>query len=113
MSISSDEYFQIHLKREPKACFINNYFTEGLIAWKANIDIQPAFNHYKAVTYISAYFSKAKDGTSETMKKAAKDAFKRGLSDYEKMKAIARSYTTKSECSVQEAVYLIMPELWL
>ena len=29
------------------------------------------------------------------------------------MKAIARAYATKEECSVQEAVYLVMPELWL
>ena len=29
------------------------------------------------------------------------------------MKAIARAYATKRECSVQEAVYLVMPELWL
>ena len=29
------------------------------------------------------------------------------------MKAIAKAYITKRECSVQEAVYLIMPELWL
>ena len=60
-----------------------------------------------------AYFSKAEDGTSEAMKEVAKDAFNRGVSDYEKMKAIAKAYTTKRECSVQEAVYLIMPELWL
>ena len=109
----SDEYFQIHLKREPDACSINNYFPEGLIAWKANIDIQPVFNHYKAVTYMCAYFSKAEDGTSKAMKEAAKDVFNSGVSDYENMKAIAKTYTTKRECSVQEAVYLIMPELWL
>ena len=60
-----------------------------------------------------AYFSKAEDGTSEAMKEVAKDAFNRGVSYYEKMKAIAKAYTTKRECSVQEAVYLIMPELWL
>ena len=60
-----------------------------------------------------AYFSKAEDGTSEAMKEEAKDAFNRGVSYYEKMKAIAKAYTTKRECSVQEAVYLIMPELWL
>ena len=29
------------------------------------------------------------------------------------MKAIARAYATKRECSVQEAVYLVIPELWL
>ena len=59
-----------------------------------------------------AYFSKAEDGTSEAMKEAAKDVFNSGVSDYEKMKAIAKTYTTKRECSVQGAVYLIMPELW-
>ena len=29
------------------------------------------------------------------------------------MRSIARAYVCKRECSVQEAVYLIMPELWL
>ena len=29
------------------------------------------------------------------------------------MRSIARAYVTKRECSVQEAVYLVMPELWL
>ena len=55
----------------------------------------------------------AEDATSEAMKEADKDAFNRGVSDHEKMKAIAKAYTTKRECSVQEAVYLLMPELWL
>ena len=32
-------------------------------------------------------------------------------SDYEKMKAIAQAYATKTECSIQEAVYLVMLEL--
>ena len=41
--------------------------------------------------------------------KEAKDTFNRGVSDYEKI-AIARAYTTKRECSVQKAVYLIMSE---
>ena len=50
LSISSDNDFQTHLKRQPNECLINNYFAEGLQAWKANIDIQPVFNHYKAVT---------------------------------------------------------------
>ena len=52
--------FQIHLEGEPNACFIKSYFVEGLQVWKANIDIQPVFNHYKAVAYMCAYFSKQK-----------------------------------------------------
>ena len=82
-------------------------------AWKANIDIQPVFNHYKAVTYMCAHFSKAEDETSEAAKQAAKEALSGNKSHYEKMKAIARAYATKRECSVQEALHLVMPELWL
>ena len=32
---------------------------------------------------------------------------------YQQMKATARAYATIRECSIQEAVYLLMPELWL
>ena len=48
----------------PNSCFINNHFEEGLLAWEANLDIQPVINHYKAVTYMSSYFSKSEDETS-------------------------------------------------
>ena len=113
LSISTDSDFQMYLKRPPNSCFVNNYFDEGLIAWKANIDIQPVFNHYKAVTYMCAYFSKSEDETSEAMKQAAKEAFNSGKTNIEQMRAIARAYANKRECSVQEAVYILMPELWL
>ena len=113
LSISDDSDFQIHLKRPPNSCFVNNYFDEGLIAWKANIDIQPVFNHYKAVTYMCAYFSKSEDETSEAMKQAAKEAFNSNKNNIEQMRSIARAYANKRECSVQEAVYILMPELWL
>ena len=103
----------MHLKRQPNACFINNFFSEGLQAWKANIDIQPVFNHYKAVTCMYVYFSKSEDGTSEAMKQAAKKALSASKTEFETMKAIAKAYSTKRECSVQEAVYHILPELWL
>ena len=59
-----------------------------------------------------AYLSKAEDGTSEAKKEAGKVAFNKSVSDYEKTKAIAKAYTAKRECLIQEAVYLIMPNLW-
>ena len=98
LSISTDSDFQIHLKRPPNSCFVNNYFDEGLIAWKANIDIQPVFNHYKAVTYMCAYFSKSEDETSEAMKQAAKEAFNSCKTNLEQMRSIARAYANKREC---------------
>ena len=60
-----------------------------------------------------AYFSKVEDETSEAMKQAAKKASVSGKSNFERMRAVARAYSTKRECSVQESVYLVLPELWL
>ena len=36
LAISSDSDFQIHIKREPKACFINIFLIKVLQAWKTN-----------------------------------------------------------------------------
>ena len=58
LSISKDEDLELHLKREPNSCFVNNYFDVGLKAWQINIDIQPVFNEYKAVTYMRQFFFK-------------------------------------------------------
>ena len=60
-----------------------------------------------------AYFSMAENETSEAMKQAAKEAFFSGKTELEKMRAVAKTYSKKRECSVQETVYLLMPELWL
>ena len=46
------------------------------------------------------------------MKQTTKEALKENKSDYGKIKAIAKTYITKRECSAQEAVYLIMPKIW-
>ena len=60
-----------------------------------------------------AYFSKSEDETSEAMKQAAKEAVNFNKTNIEQMKSVARAYATKRECSIQEAVYLLLPELWL
>ena len=73
LSISSDSDFQIHLKQKPNACFINNFLVDGLQAWNANIDIQSIFNIIRQLL-MCAYFPKAEDKTSETMKHVAKEA---------------------------------------
>ena len=42
------------------------------------------------------------------MKQAVKEALSKSNSHYEKMKALARAYARKRECSVLEAVYLVI-----
>ena len=77
------------------------------------MDIQPVLNHYKAVMYMCAYLSKSEDECSQARHHAIRQAFEERLDKYEQMRAIAHAYTTKRECSIQEAVYNTMPELWL
>ena len=60
-----------------------------------------------------AYFSKTENETSKALKQAAREATVSGKTDLEKMKVVAGTYSTKRECSVQEVVHLVMPELKL
>ena len=80
MPISKDEDLELHLKRQPNSCFVNNYFDVGLKAWQANMDIQPVFNEYKAVTYMYQYFSKTEENQcSQAMKQATKEAYENNM----------------------------------
>ena len=54
LSISDNNDFQIHYKMPPNSCFVNSYFCYKLMNCEANMDIQPVFNHYKAVAYMFA-----------------------------------------------------------
>ena len=48
------------------------------------------------------------------MKQAVNEALiSESIFDYEKMKEVACTYSAKQECSVHEAVYLVILELWL
>ena len=49
LPISNDQNFQIHYRRQPNSCLVKNNFCDGLVAWEANMDFQPVFNHCKAV----------------------------------------------------------------
>ena len=59
LSVSSVNDYQIHLKLNPDSCFLNNYNPAMLKAWQANIDLQPAHNYYKALSFMASYFSKS------------------------------------------------------
>ena len=45
LSTSADNDFELHLKRPVDSCFINNYFEAGIKGFRANVDLQPVFNH--------------------------------------------------------------------
>ena len=71
LSVSPETYYEIHLKSCPGSCIINNYNSVLLKTKEANLDIQPVHNYYKALTYMTAYFSKSESEVSEALKLAA------------------------------------------
>ena len=113
LKISDDNSFQLHLRRSTDSYFVNNCFDIGFLACEANKDIQPVLDYYKAVTYMCNYLLKQEDECSEVMKQAFKELLEKGAGSYEQMKSVAHVYASKSECSLQEAVFQIMPELCL
>lgn len=55
---------------------------------------------------------KSRRRTSEG-KQAAKEALVENKSKYDQMKSIAKACNTKRKFSLQKAIYLLIPELWL
>ena len=74
LSTSSDSNFDLNLKRPLGNCFLNNYSVAGIKGFRANVDLQPVFNHYKCVTYVCSYFTKDETECSQAIVNAAKEA---------------------------------------
>ena len=76
LKISDDQDFQFHHKCPFLLC--QKLLDIGLLAWKANIDIQPVFNYNKTVTYMWSYLSKEEDECLQTIKQAFKETLEKG-----------------------------------
>ena len=90
LSIAASPDYELHLKRSPNSCFINNYNPIIIIAWQANIDIQPVLNHHTCVTYLCSYMFKGETHCSEAIRAAAKKAKKDNLGLKESLKKISK-----------------------
>ena len=77
------------MKKSAGSCFVNNYNPVLLKAWEANLDIQPVHNYFKALTYMTAYFSKSESEVSESLKQAAKEIKKQNLNVSDAIKKIS------------------------
>ena len=113
LSVSHDSDFDLHLKRPLDSCFINNYFVAGVKGFRANVDLQPVFNHYKCVTYVCSYFTKDETECSQAIAQGAKEATALNLPVRDSLKKIGAAFLSTREVSSQECVYRCLPELWL
>ena len=63
------------------------------MTYETNMDIQPVFNHYKTVAYMSACLSKSESESCLATKEAVRYAFEKELNNYEQMKSAANVCT--------------------
>ena len=99
------------LKRDPNACYINNYNKEMILCWNANMDIQLAFDPFAVVTYIVSYVNKDESGTTKFLKEALEANADKSTS--EKLKALKMAYITSRQIGWSEAVYKAIPSMKL
>ena len=103
--------YSVHLKRDLDEIYINSYNPEWLRAWDGNIDIQPVFDHFAIVTYVTEYYSKDETGTVEVLKQVIEsnpeDCTK------EKMKKIANTFLSHRQIGEAEAFFKLLPDLLL
>ena len=100
LSISPDNDYEIHLKRSTGSCFVNNYNPVLLKAWEANLDMQAVHNYFKALNYMTAYFSKSESEVSESVKQATKEIKTQNLNVRDPMKKMAYSLISSCQLSV-------------
>ena len=62
------------------------------------MDIHPALNEYRTVTYICQYLSKSEDPCSQAVKQPIQEVFEDNMHHYDNMKAIAEAYLSNREC---------------
>ena len=84
-----------------------------LKAWQANIDLQPVCNYHKAISYMTPYFSNLETKTSKALKRVVNGIRNQNLKTKEIMQKLSQVFISARQFSVQEAVYLCLPELWL
>jgi hypothetical protein len=107
----SKKGYSIILERDVCEMYINSYNPEWVIAWNGNTDLQPCFDYFAVITYITDYFSKDDTGLmvklTEMVKKAECGTLK------EKMVLLMNEFISARQMGEAEALYKILPSLRL
>ena len=99
------------LKRAVNARCVNNYNKEMLTAWNANMDIQIAINPYAVISYMVNYITKTEDEVTQFMMDALKATETEEAR--ERLKALKNAYLSHRQIGASEAVYRILPGMYL
>ena len=102
---------KVVLKRELKDIFVNNYNVHWMWNWNGNMDIQPIFDYFACITYMTDYVCKPEKNISDLLKDVNKAKKKEMVSTRDLMWALAQAYLTGREMGESEAYYKLEPSL--
>ena len=96
---------KVVLRRNLQDIFINNFNPDWMIAWDGNMDIQPCFDYFSIITYMTDYVCKAETKTTQMLKDVKKAKKKENAPHRDLMYALAQAYLTSREMGECEAYY--------
>ena len=103
---------RVLLKRDVDETRVNNYNPEWALCWNANHDIQPAFDYFAVITYVTDYWAKPDEGITQYLREAA--AMLKNEPDQKKRcQQMANTFLTHRQMGEVEAYYKIFPNLTL
>ena len=107
----SKKGYSIILERDINEMYINSYNPEWVIAWNGNTDIQPCFDYFAVITYITEYFTKDDTGLIVKLTDILKNTDCGTLK--EKMTVLMNEFISARQMGEAEALYKILPNLRL
>ena len=110
-STSGDNGYKLYSKRDTNFCFIKNYNPVISKTWLMNIDLQQVYNYHRTLSYMTVYFSKSQNSTSEAMKQIVQNIKQNLLT--KAMKKTSMLSSVQDKYQYRRLIYLCLPELWL
>ena len=99
----------ILLERDIDEGYINAFNPEWLETWLGNVDLQPCFDYFAVITYITDYLTKDDTGVTAILREVMKNTEKE--ESKERMQMLINTFLTHRQMGQAEAYYKLIPSL--
>ena len=107
----SKKGYSVILERDVNEMYINSYNPEWARAWNGNTDLQPCFDYFAVITYITEYFCKDDTGLMVKLTDMVKKSECATLK--ERMVILMNGFISARQMGEAEALYKLLPNLHL
>ena len=100
----------ILLERDIDEGYINAFNPEWLEAWEGNLDLQPCFDYFAVITYITDYLTKDDSGITAILREVIKNSS--SMDKKEQMQSLIHTFLTHRQMGQAEAFYKSKDEIF-